>query len=648
MTQHTTGSSRGPAGRSRAPRRTAVILVVGIGATITFQLLGAVVREARAQDNTVDGIFCGVPLARQLAPNATDSFNTSLQPGTVASADIAATDQNGRNDFVKLESAGFTPATSTCGGELLLTAISGPGMIPVTGTLSVNRSCPGSAAQNYTLTLSVVSQGQDNCAVPLPCGMPLSGSLDLPGEVDSYTFSGSAGDQVSISETFKGDARDGQVRLRLFDPSGTSIFDQPGTCPASLQTQLPKSGAYTVLISPCGSGASTGNYTLTWQPSASCTPKQPPNQFAYVVNADSGTMSVIDLSTNTAKLAIPITASGTAEIASPTYVAITPNGGFAWATYSASNFTSVVNTSTNVLATSVPTGFDSNGVAISPDGSLAYVVSDSLGGIALVDTQTNKVTSVVALADDLGFVQGIQAVAAQDGTFLYVVSEDGSALAKINAQDYVIENVAPYDLGIYDAFAVSADGTFAYVGTLDGIGVIDTDTMMQTGEIANVGGEPFAIAFSPDGRTAYATLPDTPDPNDPSCNDPEHPKDCPGTIAVIDVASEQVTKILVNAAGDSPGGIAISPETGLAYVTDFTAGSDQLGVFVIDTATYKTIASVPALGDSPSAIALTTAPTGLCVGDAKGETKVTVDELVLSVNYLLNGCPGRFPSVPFP
>lgn len=591
--------------------------------------------------NTQDGIFCGVPLTRHLEPGATNSFTTSLLPGTVVSADVIDTANSG---VLKLQSVNFSPATGNCTGDLLLTAITDQQMMPLAGTLNVTDCFSPPAAHDYTISLSVVSSGPGNCAVPLPCSMPLDAGFGTKGEVDSYTFPGQQGDTVSLAVT-KISSAIGQVRVRLFDPAGKSIFDgfnTNPTCQGSLTMQLPTTGAYTALISSCN-GARNGQYTVTWHP-PSCAAKQPPGQFAYVPNADSGTMSVVDLSTNTTRATIPIVPAGLEQAGSATYVAITPNGGFAYATYGPSNGTAVLNTGTNLLTASVPTGIDSDGLFISPDGATVYVVSNSLQGVAFIDTMTNKVTRVVPL--EAGTYQGLDIASAPDGTFMYLVEEDTvSGLVKISTEDYMRAAVLTIDLGIYDAFAVTPDGSQIYAGVLGGIAVVDTTTFMQTDTIPM--GEPFAIAFTPDGHTAYATLPDGPDPNNPDCG-PDTP--CPGVVAVIDTSATPRLITTISNAGDNPGGIAISPDTGLVYVTDIGAGADDPGVFVIDPKIYKVVASLPSRGDGPAGVALTTAPTGLCIGDAHGQTEVTIDELVLSVNYSLNGCPGRFPSmsVPFP
>jgi YVTN family beta-propeller protein len=154
--------------------------------------------------------------------------------------------------------------------------------------------------------------------------------------------------------------------------------------------------------------------------------------------------------------------------------------------------------------------------------------------------------------------------------------------------------------------------------------VIETATNSEFATIPLGEDEPFDIAFSPSGGTAYVSLPDS------------------STLAIIDTTTGRVTDSIP--VGVDPAGIAVSADGGLVYVTDFTAGATDAGFAVIDTTTKKVIATAPTLGDGPTEVELTTPPSGLCVGDSEGQTKVTIDELILSVNYALNGCPGRFPS----
>jgi DNA-binding beta-propeller fold protein YncE len=598
-----------------------VILAAGVAVLWALHLPP---KPAAAQTDPLppEAIFCGVPLARHLPSDAAASFDTSLLPGTIVSADVIPA-----VGLLQMQAVNFATDQQTCMVDLVLAVPQSPlGMTAEPSTIKVSH-CLDNLEHDYTVTLSVVSAGPDNCAIPLPCGTAVKGGYPVANQVSSYSFPGVDGDTVNLTVATSAVPDRLQVRIRLFDPSGAKIADDAASCSGQLSKQLTVSGNYTVLISPCSAGKNLP-YTITLQP-PSCTPQRPAGQFAYVTNADSGTMSVVDLSTNTTKLVTPITPVGRESVGALTAVAITPNGAFAWANYATASSTSVVNTSTNLLMASVPTGLDANGVAFTADSATAYVVANALGGIAVVDTAKDQVTQVVAR--DIGFSQGIASLTTSTGTFLYVISEDvgdAGGLVRINTRDYtsVVSNL---DLGFYDAFAITPDGSQVYAGTIDGIMVIDAATMKMLASIPSTP-EPFGIAFTADGRFAYATSPDN------------------GVVTVIDTRDPPRVVSSISNVGGTPAGIAISPTSGIGYVTDATAGPTDPGLFVFDTRTNQVIASTSVLGAGPTGIALTTAPTGLCVGDAEGQSVVTVNELVESVNEALNGCPGQFPAPPAP
>src|SRR5713226_1135971 len=87
---------------------------------------------------------------------------------------------------------------------------------------------------------------------------------------------------------------------------------------------------------------------------------------AYVTNA-SGTVSVIDTTTNTVVATIPVGLF-------PSGVAITPDGTRAYVT-NIFNSISVIDTATNIVVVTIPSGQFPTGVAITPDGTRAYVVN---------------------------------------------------------------------------------------------------------------------------------------------------------------------------------------------------------------------------------------------------------------------------------
>ncbi|HXQ20895.1 MAG TPA: YncE family protein, partial [Candidatus Acidoferrales bacterium] len=338
------------------------------------------------------------------------------------------------------------------------------------------------------------------------------------------------------------------------------------------------------------------------------------------------------LTKNTVAAIIPIAPVGQAVFGGAASLAISPNGGFAYAAYGNASTVSVINTSTNLTSAMVPVGLDTAGLAVAPDGSSVYVLADDLGGIAVINTATNRATLIVT--PNLGSPGNL--AFAPDGSALYVIDDASSNLEVVDPKTGDITNsVTPANLGVFDALAVSPDGHQVYVGTTgtDGIsgGIVVVDTtipeVINTIQLPN---EPAGFAFSPDGTVAYAAVPDS------------------GDVSVIDTGSMSVTATIPIGVGTSPTGVAVSADGKLLYVADSNGGETAPtvpGFFVIDVATAQVIDSTPTLGSGPSVLALTVPPTGLCVGDAQGKTVVTIDEILGAVNAALNGCPGRFPAM---
>ena len=86
--------------------------------------------------------------------------------------------------------------------------------------------------------------------------------------------------------------------------------------------------------------------------------------FAYVTNAGSGNVSVIDMATNTVITTVTVGLT-------PEQVAVTLNGLFAYVANSGSNTVSVIATATNtVVGSPISVGANPTGVAITPNGCI--------------------------------------------------------------------------------------------------------------------------------------------------------------------------------------------------------------------------------------------------------------------------------------
>lgn len=131
------------------------------------------------------------------------------------------------------------------------------------------------------------------------------------------------------------------------------------------------------------------------------------------------------------------------------------------------------------------------------------------------------------------------------------------------------------------AVAFSPDGGTAYVvnsgGGSDSVSVVNVATNTVTGTIP-VGANPASVAFSPDGTTAYVT-------NSSS-----------QSVSVINVATRTVTGTI--AVGGQPLSVAFSPNGATAYVANASSNT----VSVVDVAT-GTVTGTIRLGTTPFSVA---------------------------------------------
>jgi DNA-binding beta-propeller fold protein YncE len=224
-------------------------------------------------------------------------------------------------------------------------------------------------------------------------------------------------------------------------------------------------------------------------------------------------------------------------------------------------------------------------------------LSDAPGTLHVIDTTTNTVTrartlgtvlsAIAASPDnhslyvtDRGFTRTSPTSGRQGPSFIHVVDAD-------TLQVTATVNVGPIGSGLSDV-VLSRDGRLAYLTTTEfadaGLSVFDPSSLSVTHALRLF--DPFHIALSPDGTTAYVAQ--------------------TGQLAVVDTNDLSLdAEIRVPR---SPRGIAISPDGQLAYVA--SCCPDLPAITFIETAGNRVVGRVP-LGDRdthPSDVAL--APNG--------------------------------------
>lgn len=107
----------------------------------------------------------------------------------------------------------------------------------------------------------------------------------------------------------------------------------------------------------------------------------PDDNFVYVANYGSNTVSVIDRSTNEEINLIPV-GNG------PTGVDITPDSAFVYVTNADDNTVSVIETTTNTVTATISVDIDNTpwGVAVSPEGRFTYVTNYGSNTVSVIDS----------------------------------------------------------------------------------------------------------------------------------------------------------------------------------------------------------------------------------------------------------------------
>ena len=156
----------------------------------------------------------------------------------------------------------FDPA-----GDSLLASIDGAQAqmeitLPADGSymILVSDSYPGDDTGNYALFIQrVIDPG--NASI-INYGETLTGSISTDGDVDTYSFTGNAGDKIIVRLTENSSSYPLEPLVELFNPAGDSLIAGIDGAQAQMEITLPADGSYMILVSDSYPGDATGNYSL--------------------------------------------------------------------------------------------------------------------------------------------------------------------------------------------------------------------------------------------------------------------------------------------------------------------------------------------------------------------------------------------------
>jgi YVTN family beta-propeller protein/VCBS repeat-containing protein len=418
----------------------------------------------------------------------------------------------------------------------------------VTVTVTAVNDAPVAGTPAFTVT-------NVNTASGVVTGTVSVTDVDGPGL--SYVLSGAPDPAVGVVVVNAGTGGwtftpTGAARLAAYSGAGADSVDFAVTASDGQDSVV-------VTVSATIEGAEaavTGSIAVGSNPSWLAV--SPDGARAYVSNLFDGTVSVIDTATNT----VIDTDAGVAGVnaisvgGSAWDMALSPDGTRLYVTKQNNSTVSVIDTTTYTLVDADPAAAGVNpisvggqpwGLAVSPDGTRVYVTSRTTNTVAVIDTATNT------LIDTDPGTAGVTPITVGGQPLDAAVSPDGTRLYVANWSDGT----------------VSVIDTAAY-------GVIDTDPATAGTTPITVGGQPAAVAVSPDGARVYVT-------------------NFNGTVAVVDTATNSLVDTNPGTAGVNPitvggqlQGVAVSPDGDRLYVTDIQGDR----VSVIDTATNTIVERV--------------------------------------------------------
>ena len=213
---------------------------------------------------------------------------------------------------------------------------------------------------------------------------------------------------------------------------------------------------------------------------------------AYVTNAGSGTVSVINTATNSVLTTVPVGVS-------PEQVAVSLNGLFAYVTNPGSDNVSVIDTATNTVVATILVGTGPAGIAATPNGAV-YVANSGSNNVSVIDTATNTVVATIVVDS------GPAGVAITPNGAVYVANFVANNVSVIDTATNTV--VATIVVGQRpDFLAVSRDGASVFVPNQNSnnVSVIDTATNTVTATIS-VGVSPTGVATTPADTPRIPTL----------------------------------------------------------------------------------------------------------------------------------------------
>lgn len=314
-----------------------------------------------------------------------------------------------------------------------------------------------------------------------------------------------------------------------------------GSAPHSAAPSLPRAEPSTVAKVGAQLATPAVGATIRVQATPTFVAVSPDGRHAYTANRDARVVTVVDTAVNQVTATIPIAAGP------PRFLSFAPDGRTLYVSLFNDQGTieaiDVLDTRSNTVVATIPQSARPYLAQVTPDGKQLYVPNQDDASISVIDTGTNTVAGQIPIAPDPRSV-----AFSSDGQRAFAASHESNLVSVIETRDLEVETTIPVENSPH-SIAVNPHRPLAAVvnDNSNSVSIIDTAGQQAMATIP-VGKDPQQLVWSPDGRFAYVV-------NRGS-----------NTVSVIDSETNQVTATVPTGAG--PTSIAMTPDGRRAYVSN--------------------------------------------------------------------------------
>lgn len=266
----------------------------------------------------------------------------------------------------------------------------------------------------------------------------------------------------------------------------------------------------------------------------------------YVANRDAKLITMLDTATNRVTGTIPISSGP------PQHLAFAPDGRKAYvAVYNDENTIheiDVIDTGSHAVIATIPQPARPFVPAITLDGKRLFVPEHDISAVSVIDTTSNKVVKQIAVAPNPHWV-----AFSRDGSRAYTANHESNVISVIDTATLTVLKTIQVGTSPH---SIAVDPTRPLVASVNydanSVSEIDTNTL-EVVDTIQVERNPRDIKWAPDGRFIYVI-------NEGS-----------NTVSVIDAATNRVTANVPT--GENPTSIAVLPNGRGAYVSNLVSGT---------------------------------------------------------------------------